>query len=163
MSTPPNERNLWLPPSRMRRYQLAKAVGGLLFAMIFVGWMIIQWSNILMRNIAGILVAVTAWVTLRSIVVDIDRSRGRQLAIEPNRLIIITPGDDRLIELSDIARADWQNDPEPMMTLYAHDGSPLASLDRAFFADESEARTFLGWARRQTDLPFEVVWSRDGV
>ena len=160
MSTAPDERNLWLPPRRMRRYQLAKAVGGLLFAMIFVGWMVIQWSNVLMRNVAGILVALTAWVTIRSIVVDIDRSRGRQLAIEPDRLIIIRPNEEQSIELSDVAKAVWQNEPEPAMTLYGHDGSTLAQLDRAFLADESEARTFLGWARRQTDLPFDVDWPR---
>ncbi len=142
----------------MARYQWNKTIGGLLFASIFAGWMVIQWSSVAMRFVAGGLMVVTAWVTIASVVADVRRSRGRQLAVEPGRLIIESPGDRRVIDVTQVARAQWRNTPEPILTLYDAEGVVVAELDAAFLADESEARTFLGWARQRTDLPFEVDW-----
>lgn len=157
------ERNLWLPPRRMARYQWAKVVGGLLFAVIFAGWMLIQWSSVAMRVATAGLLTLTAWVTAASIVNDLRRTRGRQVAIASGRLVITTPTGQCDIALTDVAEARWRDDPPTESGLSFHDaaGRCLARLDPAFLESQAEARAFLRWARERADLPFRVVWPEE--
>jgi len=55
-----DEGDLWMPPGRMWRYQIAKLVGGALVAAIFGGWLMIQWSNPVMRWLCIALIGITA-------------------------------------------------------------------------------------------------------
>ena len=157
---PADESGLWLPPRRMATYHRARALGGALFALIFAGWLWLQWTNVPMRYLAIGLLLVTAWVTMTSITRDRARQAQRQLAVERNALRITTAEGETRVGLADIARARWSDGPAPQAGLWllGPDDRALAHLDLNFFADESEARAFLGWARRRTTLPFEVHW-----
>ncbi len=161
------EHNLWLPPTRLRRYQLNKAIGGALVTAIFVGWLILQWSNPVMRVLACVLIATTAWVVIASIIDDRARARGRQIAINATTLRVTTPdAPDNPdapnvsldIRLADITQAHWREDDQPGLWLFGRDDRVLAHLDTNFLADQAETRAFLGWARQHADLPFEVRW-----
>ena len=160
VSTSHDNRHLWLPPRRMWQYTLVRIGGGLLFGITFVGWMILQGSNPVMRFIAGGLILFTAWITFASIRTDIKRSRGRQITLEPGAIVIDTPDHHHRIQLADIAYAQWREQTEAEVGLWLYDkaGNVLAPIDAAFLANQAEARTFLGWARQQTELPFAVRW-----
>jgi hypothetical protein len=152
--------DLWMPPDRMWRYQLAKAVGGLLVATIFVGWLIIQWSNPVMRVGCIVLIAVTVWVVYASIREDIVRGRGRQLRLASDRMTIVAPDGQRVVRLSDIHYAQWREDTEETAGLWFYDEQDrmLAHLDTAYLGDQSETRAFLNWARQRTRMDFDVRW-----
>ena len=72
---------VYLPPERMRRYEWAKAVGAMFLMVIFGGWLILQWSNPVMRALAAALLLLTGWFTGKSIVIDWLRMRGRQISL----------------------------------------------------------------------------------
>ena len=152
--------HLWLPPHQMRRYQIGKTAASTVFVAIFVGWLLIQWSNPLMRWIATSLVLVTVWVTLTSVIKDHRRSRGHQLRLDGSRLWIKRPEGVQWLALTDVARARWRQDEERTTGLWFYDpsGRILNHLDSIFLADQAEARSFLGWARRRVDVPFPVEW-----
>ena len=153
------EQYLWLPPHSLCQYQWKKVITGLVFAVVFCGWMVIQWSHPAMRWVGAALVLITAWVTLASTISDYRRSRGRQLRVEPGVLSVTTPRGTTRVALCDVADAEWQQTQhEAGLWLYDTDGGVLAHLDRAFLADQTEALAFLGWARQQTQLPFKVRW-----
>src|SRR5688572_32112881 len=103
---------IFLPPERMKRYQLSKAVGAVFFIAIFAGWLFIQWSSPVMRIVAGLLLFMTVWFTLRSIVADAVRGRGRQLSIEGGDLIIERPTGVQRFPLTSVAGAEWREDAE---------------------------------------------------
>ena len=154
------ESHQWLPPQRMRRYQWVKAGGGLLFVLLFIGWMWLQWSNPVMRWLAGGLTVITAWVTLASIIDDRRRVGHRQLTAESDRWIYETEQRRVVIPLASVARARWRHD-DPRATglwLFDHDDEVIAHLDDHLLGDEAEARTFIGWARLKSRLPFSVTW-----
>ena len=156
----PDEKNLWLPPRRMLRYQWSKAVGGLLMGAIFAGWLVIQWSNPAMRWLAIALLVITAWVVIASCIADRVRAYGRQLAIDGADLLFATPDEEKRIAMDSIAYAQWREDELATAGLWLFDrqGGVLAHLDLRFLGDQDEARTFLHWARQRADLPFEVRW-----
>ena len=160
-----DEQHLWLPPKLLRRYQGYKVVVGLLVIIIFMGWLLIQWSNITMRLVAGSLTLVTLWVVVTSIVDDLLRQRGRQLAIEPGVLKVTKPQGTTRVPLAQIATARWRHETQDQAGLWLldqHDGV-LAHLDTAFLADQDEARTFLSWARGRVALPCKVHWPTPAV
>lgn len=156
---PATESALWLPPGRMKQYAIARVVGGVLFATIFAGWMVIQWSNVTMRVAAGGLIVLTAWVTASSIMTDAKRMRGRQVAWGDSAIIVSTPAGETRVRMSEIARAVWRRNSEAFgMMFYDHRGAVLVRLDESFLSDESEARVFLRWLRTKTRTDFEVTW-----
>lgn len=161
-TVPDDEEYLWLPPQRLIKYQLAKVSSGILVLAIFAGWMIIQWTHVGMRLLTVALSIVTIWVTVASLVLDARRARGRQLRIEPGRLIITTPTTTIHVDVDQIAHGQWRDEPNEHsgLWLYDHHGLSLAHLDKNFLASQAEAGAFLGWARRLTKLPFDVQWPR---
>jgi hypothetical protein len=164
--------HLWLPPRLIRRYQWAKALGGVVFASIFAGWMVIEWSSPVMRVLAGALIVVTLWVTVASVVIDAARARGRQVAVGDGRLDVTTPpapgsaaGSCASVTLADVAYAQWRQDGDegdggPGLWFIGRDGRPLGGLDTVFLRDEAEARAFVGWLREHWDVALEVRWPR---
>ena len=151
---------LWLPPASLRRYQWAKGIGSVVFASTFFGWMILQWSSPMMRWAAAILIGLTVWVTLVSLLSDRRRARGRQIHIEAGTLCITSPGRTTRVFLADVADARWRNDTisNTGLWLYDSDGRTMAHLDTPFLADQSEARRFLAWVRQQATLSSVVRW-----
>lgn len=158
--SPHAEADLWLPPRRMRRYQLAKLGGAAVVSLIFTGWLVLQWSSPVMRVVAGSLLLLTLWITFRSIVVDAARARGRQLRLDNQRLTITRPDGSTVVPVADIASATWDEETTATMGLWLYNaqGQPLAHLDSDFLADQAEARAFLSWARRHANLNFPVRW-----
>jgi|GEM_PF-3131333 len=157
------ETDLWLPPRRMRRYQIVKAAGAALFMVIFGGWLILQWSNPTMRWITIGLIVMTGWITFSSVWADLTRSAGRQLVVRDGQIQIITPQETKRITIAQIAKAVWQEETEDELGLYLYDDKDtlLAHLDIAFLADQAEARTFLGWARKRQPMNFPVQWPQN--
>lgn len=155
-----DESRLWMPPRRLWKYQGAKIVGTTVIAAIFVGWLTIQWSSPAMRVLAGALLAMTLWVLIVSIRDDLIRSRGRQIFLHAGVLEIIAPQAAHSLPLHEIAWAQWREDDADAagLWLFGRSGQPLAHLDTAFLADQSEARAFLRWARQRASLDFEVRW-----
>ena len=158
--TTPDEQNLWLPPAQMARYQWVKIGGGLLMIMIFIGWLIIQWSNPAMRWFAITLLTITSWVVITSCIDDRTRMRGRQLSIDHHRMVVTKPNEQIDINLSDVAYAQWRDDDihTAGLWLFDHSDRELAHLDLDFLGDQSEACSFLKWARQRTDFSFDVRW-----
>ena len=153
-----DESNLWLPPRRMRQYQWMKALGGLLIGMLFLGWLVLQGSNPVMRTMTAGLICVTLWVVVRSITDDQRRNRGRQIEVAHGELRITSPQRVVNVLLSQVAVAKWCDDPESGLTFYDRCGCSIAHLDSEFLIDQAEARCFLRWARQQAQLPFNVQW-----
>jgi hypothetical protein len=162
---PSDERNLWLPPRGMRRYQVAKAVGGTLILLIFAGWLFIQWSNLAMRLLAITLMLITLYVVLVSILTDRHRSRGRQIAIEGDVLTITSPQSSATVRLGEIASAEWREEPDEDAGLHLLNGAgqPLVRIDTDFLADEAEARTFLGWVRDRSGATLKAQWTQSAA
>jgi hypothetical protein len=144
----------------MRRYQLAKLVGGALILIIFAGWLVLQWSNLAMRVFAIVLMLVTLYVMCVSILGDRVRSRGRQIAIEHGTLRVTTPEATAAVLLSEIALAEWREEPVEQAGLHLLDprGRGLAHIDTALLADEAEARAFLGWLRDRAGVTLKTRW-----
>lgn len=153
-----DESCLWLPPHRIARYQWSKVIGGLVVCLIFSGWLVLQWSNPVMRWLAGGLIAVTVWVVGASIAADLRRGRGRQVAIVGGQVIVTTPGGTTSTCLAHVADAQWRDQNQPGLWLFDAQGQVLARLDTDLLADQAEARSFLRWARQRADLPFQVRW-----
>ncbi len=160
VTTACDEHDLWLPPRRMLRYQIAKFLGALVVAGIFVGWLVIQWSNPVMRVLTLMLLALTVWVTLASILGDFFHGRGRQLALRQGQLTLRVGPLNTVLPLSRIALARWREDDYHTAGLWLldRDEKPLAHLDLDFLADQDEARAFLRWARQRAELNFPVHW-----
>jgi hypothetical protein len=163
--------SLWMPPQRLRRYQAAKLVGALLFILIFAGWLALQWSNPAMRWLTVALIGITAWVTVASVVSDLRRSAGRQVAMlgaggsgEFGWMLRVTsPAGEVQLKMADVVIARWREDEEASLGLWFFDdrGSVMAHLDGHFLADQDEARALIAWLRRQIpsgSLPFPVQW-----
>lgn len=159
-SAPRSGEAVFLPPERMKRYQWNKIIGAAFFAAIFGGWLFIQWSNPTMRLIASVLLLVTLWVTLRSILSDALRMRGRQLAISDGVLRITTPSGEAFVRLAEVAAARWNEDDAAStgMIFYDANGRELGVIDGYFLADQPEARTFLFWARQHANIEFPIHW-----
>ena len=151
---------MWLPPRQLFKYQLAKFSVGLIIATIFLGWIFIQWSNVAMKSAVVALLSITIWVTTASIVMDRKRSLGRQLCIRDGVLSITTPTGTTDISVTDIGYGVWHHDScdEQGLWLFDLSGKSLAHLDTNFLPDIRDALAFVGWARRQTGLPFDVRW-----
>ena len=79
---PDPERHLWLPPRRMRRYHLNKIFAALLFCIMFASWMYFQWADPVQRLLPMGLAVITVLVTGTTVMGDINRSRGRQIALK---------------------------------------------------------------------------------
>ncbi|MBI1336631.1 MAG: hypothetical protein GC164_06685 [Phycisphaera sp.] len=159
-NTTPEEPDLWLPPRRMRRYQLAKVGGALVVTLIFVGWLVLQWSNPAMRYLTLALLAITLWVTLASILGDLARSRGRQLRIAGGKMTVKLGEQLTTISLEKIFRGQWREDAYDTAGLWLIDqnGATLAHLDTGYLADQDEARAFLRWARQRAKFDFPIQW-----
>ena len=155
-----DERNLWLPPVHLRRYQAVKIGIALLMAAIFVLWLAVGWRSLWVRCLVFGLLIVTAWVTIRSIRSDAERVRSRQLEIRDDMLCGTRPAGAFQFRFADIALAQWRERTAEELGLWLLDrgGRVLLHLDSGFFADQAEARAFLRWARARTHLPFEVQW-----
>ena len=158
-----DESRLWLPPNRLRRYERAKLIGGVLIAVIFLGWLVVQWSNPFVRYLSIALLLTTAWVLLSSTIADRVRARGRQIAVDGRSLHITTPTGQRWVALDQVAAAQWHDGPQPAAGLWFYDEhrQAVAHLDLYFLADDVEARTFVGWLRRQTGVALNVRWPRE--
>lgn len=158
----------FLPPEKLARYQWAKAIGAAFFIVIFAGWLFIQWSNPVMRGVAIVLLLLTAWFTLRSIVGDAMRSHGRRIELtwsadadrNDAHLRITTPQSVMTVPVRDIHCAKWSEDDDSAFGLWLMDrhGQTLAHLDAWFVDHEEEARTFLNWARQHTRFDFPIQW-----
>lgn len=155
-----DERNLWLPPRGLRRYQLAKALGGALVLLIFAGWLFIQWSNLAMRWLAIALILITLYVVIVSITGDRRRARGRQISIEGQALNVTTPEGTASVPLPEVAMAEWSDQPpeDAGLRLLGPAGQRLVRVDHAFLADETEARAFVGWVRDRTGITLRTRW-----
>ncbi len=152
------EKDLWLPPRQMRRYQRNKIIVGLLVSAIFVGWLTLQWSSPIMRLVSAGLVAVTLWTMIQSTANDRRRTNGRQVKVSDGQWVVTTPDQVVQLRLADVAMARWRDDDDPGLWLYDAAGQLLVHLDTDFLADQAEARNFLGWVRRQSEIPFDVEW-----
>jgi len=154
------EHRLWLPPHRLRRYQTTKIFFAIIVGAIFVLWLFIQWSNLPIRLLSILLLIITIWTTAVSIMRDARRCRNRQIEINPDALVLAGPTGRIRIKLTDIAVAQWKDETHQTTGLWLYDQQHrlLAHLDQNLLADESEARSFLGWARGQIHLPFQVMW-----
>lgn len=153
-----DESKLWLPPRQIRRYQRNKIIGGLIITVIFAGWLVLQWSNVVMRLVALGLIATTLWVVIESILDDLRRGHGRQIEIVGGRLLITDADKVTTVSFADVAAATWHDESMPGLYLYDGQGQTLAHLDSHFLADQAEARCFLGWSRQRAQLPFKVQW-----
>ncbi len=154
------ERDQWLPPRGMRHYAIARAVGGLIFAVIFVGWIVIQWSNPTMRVVGGVLVVVTAWVTVVSIVRDAHRAKGRQITAKPGVLEIVGPASAITVRMAEVGEVKWEEQTSERFGLWFYDreGGVLAHLDGYYLDGQAEARTFMGWVLARMEVPCKVTW-----
>ena len=155
-----DECNLWLPPRRLRSYICAKIAVSLIVGIIFVGWLWIQWSNPVMRIVAIALLIVTAWVLVGSILDDITRSRGRQLAIDGDDVLVKLPTGETRFRQSHLHHAHWRSDDVESLGLWFFDADnqTLAHLDDGFAGDEAEARALVDWLRKHTQLQLPVQW-----
>lgn len=153
-----DESRLWLPPRQIRRYQRNKVFGGLIITVIFAGWLVLQWSNVVMRWVAMGLIATTLWVVIESILDDLRRGHGRQIEIVDGKLLITDADKVATVSLAEVATATWYDESTPGLYLYDGQGQTLAHLDGYFLADQAEARCFLGWSRQRAELPFKVQW-----
>lgn len=156
-----SERNLWMPPGRLLRYQLVKIGAAAIALAIFGVWMTLRWHVPMMRWLSLALAAMTVWFIGRSIVTDIVRARGRQLELVDGALRGIRPGEPMFeVRVADIAEARWRDDTLETLGLWLfdRDGRTLVQLDGGFIADEMEARDFLRWARQRVKLDFPVRW-----
>jgi hypothetical protein len=157
------QRTVWLPEDAMARYWRAKTVGGVLFAMIFLGWLVIQWSNPIMRWLAISLVLATAWMTWDSIRAERRRFVGRKISVTADDLRIEQADDTREVALSRVDHLQWidEGDAKRAAGLWCFDaqGNELLHMDQQLVANEREARSFLGWLRRETGLQAPVRWS----
>ena len=157
-------RQYWRPPALMKRYQIAKLVGTAFFVLIFAGWLWLQWSNPMMRIVAGGLLFMTVWFTFKSVAVDNLRARKGHLAIIDNKLEITrnlgAETATLLIPLNNIGHAEWRNDTDETagLHLFSHTGSSMSFLNLDFVADEAEARSLANWIRSTTNQAFEVRW-----
>jgi len=153
----------WLPPERMARYQAAKIIGSLFFIAIFAGWLYIQWSNPTMRLFAIALLTLTAWLTIKSIIADALRSRGRVITVTRDALRVTQPGNDVEVRLADVSHGEWREETEDDfgLALVSPDGRRLARLDHVFLADQAEARMFLNWLRKHSGATFDVRWPEE--
>ncbi len=150
---------LWLPPGRMKQYAIARIIGGVLFAAIFAGWMVIQWSSVTMRVTCAGLIALTAWVTAASVINDARRMRGRQVEFLNDELIVTLPEGESRLRLDAIATAEWNETADEFgLSFYDRSESRLARLDENIIADEGEARAFLRWLRTHVETKFDVRW-----
>jgi len=158
--TTQRESTLWLPPGRMRQYVGARILAAVLFEAIFLYWTAMYWQNPLNRSMGVGMITVTAWITGASIRADARRSRGRQVECLPRQLRIETPDGETLVRTIDIVTGRWSTDSAQFgLTLLDRNSVPLARLDEAFLADESEAREFLRWLRARTDAEIDVTWN----
>jgi len=102
-------------------------------------------------------------VTYRSIRYDLIASAGRQITLKNRTLEIVSPDIDGQVsfELSQVGRAVWRHDNDVSAGLWFFDerGEVLVHLDINYVGEEAEARVFIGWLRRQTDVPFDVEWN----
>lgn len=154
-----DERQLWMPPNRLKAYQRNKALGGVLFLAIFAIWLIVQWSNTSMRYITIALMGVTAWVTIVSVIIDQSRARGRQVAVVDGAMSISTPDGETKVNLNEVSYAEWNEESdEPGLRFFDNSRKVIAHIDMLTLDDEAEARTFVGWVRKQTQQSFEVHW-----
>ncbi len=154
------EQDQWLPPHRMRSYAIARAIGAVIFASIFIGWIFIQWSNPTMRIVASALVIITAWVTAYSIVRDARRASGRQITAKSGALEITDHAGTFTLHMTDVGEAKWIEDSTETFGLWFYDqqGNTLAHLDENYLDGQAEARTFMGWVCARMDVPFKVQW-----
>ena len=159
-----DERDLWLPPHRLRRYQWQKVLAALTVLVIFVGWMVLRWQSTTVRITTGGLMVITIWVLVRSIVSDVGRGRGRQVTVQDGVMRVTTPGGDTDVALDKVQQAEWQNGSADAYGLSLYDGAghTLVHLDASLLADEAEARVFLNWVRQRADVKFEVRWPAVG-
>lgn len=160
-SAPPADaprRVVWMPADRLRRYEWAKVVGAAFFVVIFSGWLFIQWSNPVMRTVAAVLLGLTALLTGGSILGDLRRSRGREVAVTGDALEIITPSGEARVPFAAVRGIRWREDETPGLFFLGGDGQPLALLDLDFLQDQSEARAFMGWLRQHSSFRFDVQW-----
>ena len=125
---------------------------------IFLGWLVLQWSNFVMRTVAIGLISTTLWVLIQSIRDDRRRSHGRQIQIVGETLSITQAGTVTTIPLAQVAKARWQDEPTPGLFFHDDQGQSLAHLDSDFLANQAEARCFLGWLRKHANLSFKVRW-----
>ena len=155
------EDTLWLPARRIRRYQWYKALGGLLMAGVFAGWLVIQWSNPAMRVVCGGLLVVTTWVVAASIIEDWRRGQGRQVCIERGKMRVTVPDGVTEFSIKHVAQVVWDDGPDGGLHFCDKDRRTLATLDAQFVADRCEARAFLAWARQRADMRFQARWPRE--
>lgn len=151
-------RVVWLPADRLRRYEWAKVVGAVFFVAIFSGWLFIQWSNPVMRVVASALLVLTATLTVGSIVGDLRRSRGREVAVVGDELELITPSGVTRVPLAAVRAIRWREDESPGLFFLGVGDKPLVVLDLDFLQDQSEARTFMGWLRQHSLARPDVQW-----
>jgi hypothetical protein len=151
------ESRLWLPPARLRRYMLMKCLAAAGFAAIFLGWMLLQWFNPLLRGIAAALALATVWITVRSSLAERRRAAGRQVELLDAALRITTPGRETCLPLAELDHGQWSDDAG--LSLHDRDGRPLGLIDTGCIADESEARAFLHWLRDRAGISLRVRWS----
>ncbi len=158
--SPDGDGGLWLPPRRLRRYQIFKTLGGLLFAAVFAGWALAVWPRVTLAGVAAVMVLITVWVTLTSFLRDQRRAAGRQLQVTADAMQLTTPVSVTRIPWADVHSARWQEHETASqgLWLFGDTGQPLAHIDRSFLADAGEARAFLGWARQRAPVHFPVAW-----
>lgn len=154
------ESNLYLPPGRLRRYQISKLVGAIIVIGIFTGWLVLRWYHLPMRLLTLTLLAVTVYITVKSTVVDYLRARGRQLAIEDDHLVIQRRGERQTFALDDLVEIQWREERSDELGLWfvGRNDEALAHLEEGFVQDQREARALLGWLRRRTGRNWPVRW-----
>lgn len=158
-----DQRVVWLPADAMTRYWRAKVVGGLLFATLFAGWLVIQWSNMVMRLLALSLLVGTVWMTWESIASERRRFVGRKVSVSSEDLRIEQPEAVQEVKLARIDHMRWiaEGNSERAAGLWWFDSASTALLhmDDQLLANEREARSFIGWLRQQTSLQAPVRWN----
>ena len=124
--------------------------------LIFAGWLVLQWSILPMRLLAGVLLLSTLYVVVATYRRDVARRRGRSLALRGDTLVVTTPAALAEVDLPAVAAAVWDDD-AGLRFLDAADAT-IASIDTQLIATEDEARRLLAWLRRHTAAAFTVRW-----
>ncbi len=150
---------LWMPPSRIRRYQYIKIAAGVGIIAVFAGWMVNMQGRPAMWWLSAALILATLWTVGRSLLLDFRR-RGRQLAVAEEGLVLSGPDGTRQVRFADVTEARWRNDREQDvgLWLYGADGRVIAHLDQGLLADEAEARAFVRWIRAHRSFDFNIEW-----
>ena len=149
----------WRPRRHWGRHQWLKAAVGGGSAAVFAAWMVWRWDNAMVRAITGVMTLIVSWMTWTSLWSDLRAGAKRSVTIQGDLMWVRVEGaaGTQPVHLSDVLFVQWRDELEAATGLwfYDRDKKVLTHLNTGWLADPAEARRFLEWARRQSNLPLE--------